>query len=351
MDNILITGGAGFVGSHICLEFLLQQKNVFIVDSFINSKKDVFNGIKKILIEEGIFIENKLHIFKGDIRDELFLNDVFSKANQNETPINGVIHCAGLKSVNESILNPIKYWDFNVNGSINLLKVMEKNNCRTILFSSSATVYGNSKEFPYEETLKTNPINPYGLTKVAVENILESLFESKMKKWKVGYLRYFNPIGAHPSGLIGENSSSEPENIFPIICEVAAGIRDHIKIFGNDWPTFDGTCHRDYLHVVDLASVHRIALRYLFERHSTKLVLNVGRGESNSVLDLIKTFEKTNKIKINYKFTKRREGDTAVSLANTKKMIQILKWKPEKTIEDMCKDGWKWQRKNIKNNS
>ena len=147
MDNILITGGAGFVGSHICLEFLLQQKNVFIVDSFINSKKDVFNGIKKILIEEGIFIENKLHIFKGDIRDELFLNDVFSKANQNETPINGVIHCAGLKSVNESILNPIKYWDFNVNGSINLLKVMEKNNCRTILFSSSATVYGNSKEF------------------------------------------------------------------------------------------------------------------------------------------------------------------------------------------------------------
>ena len=349
MKNILITGGAGFIGSHICLEFLAQQKNVFIIDSFINSNKNVFHGIKKILIKENNFKESRLHIFKGDIRDTLFLSNVFFKAKQNGTPIESVIHCAGLKAVKESFINPIKYWDFNVGGSINLLKVMEKNNCRTILFSSSATVYGNSSEIPFKETLKTNPINPYGFTKVTIENILDNLFESKKNKWKVGYLRYFNPIGAHPSGLIGENSSSKPENIFPIICEVASGLRDQINIFGNDWPTSDGTCQRDYLHVVDLAKAHRMAMSFLNDSNSTKLVLNIGRGESTSVLDLIKAFEKTNKIKINYKFTNRRSGDVGISLANTEKMVEILKWKPEKSIEDMCRDGWKWQKSKLKN--
>ena len=347
MQNILITGGAGFIGSHICLDFLEQQKNVYVLDSYINSKEDVFNGIRKILLKKQNFDVSKLTIYKGDIRDHSFLNKIFLEAKERGNPIDGVIHCAGLKAVNESIYNPLKYWDFNVSGSINLLKVMLLNQCRTILFSSSATVYGIS-EIPSSENANLEPINPYGLTKLAVESILQNISESKNDKWKVGYLRYFNPIGAHPSGLIGENPLSKPNNIFPLICQVAAGLRDKFYVFGNDWQTIDGTCHRDYLHIVDLAVAHRIVMEHLFKKDEIKLVLNVGRGESISVLNLIKTFERVNNVKINYEFAGRRQGDAAISLADTKEMRKILNWKPEKTIEDMCRDGWKWQLNNLK---
>ena len=348
MNNILITGGAGFIGSHICTILLEENYNVYIVDNFSNSSKKVFDSIKKIMQNDKNFDDKRLNIFDGDIRDEKFLNAVFSNAKKNNKPIDSVIHCAGLKAVKDSILNPLSYWDTNVCGSINLLKVMEKNQCSIILFSSSATVYGNSDNIPFKETATLCPINPYGETKLTIELILENLVESYNSNWNVGYLRYFNPIGAHHSGLIGENPTKEPENIFPRICQVAAGLKEKLYIYGKDWPTEDGTCCRDYIHIVDLAIAHKKAIEYLLENTSSKLILNVGTGKSNSILGLIKTFEQVNNIKINYEFADRREGDTAESLADTNRALKILNWEPQKTIEDMCRDGWRWQ-KNIKN--
>ena len=348
MKNILITGGAGFIGSHICLTLLEADYNIYIVDNFLNSSKKVFDSIKKIIKRKANFDINRLNIFDGDIRDEDFLNRVFEEASKNGKSIDGVIHCAGLKAVRESIDDPLSYWDTNVCGSINLLKVMNKNQCRTILFSSSATVYGKSSQIPFKEYSSLKPINPYGETKFTVERILENLFESLISKWQVGYLRYFNPIGAHHSGLIGETPSYNPQNIFPLICKVAAGLKDKLYIYGNDWPTKDGTCHRDYIHIIDLSVAHKKAIDYLFVNTSSKLILNVGTGKSKSVLDLINIFEKVNKIKVNYEFADRRDGDIALSLADTNKISKILNWRPEKTIEDMCRDGWRWQ-KNILN--
>ena len=345
MKNILITGGGGFIGSHICLNLLEQDYNIYVADSFVNSSKKVFDYIREILQKKNNFDNTRLHIYEGDIRDELFLKNLFMDALKSGNTLDGVIHCAGLKAVRESIKKPLIYWDVNVNGSINLLKVMDQNECRTILFSSSATVYGKSNKIPFKESATLDPINPYGETKVAVERILDNLYESSNKKWNVGYLRYFNPIGADHSGLIGENPSGKPENIFPLICQVAAGLRNKLFIYGNDWPTTDGTCQRDYIHIVDLAQAHKKAIEYLLDSNSCNLILNVGKGKSNSVLDLIKTFEKVNKIKINYEFTDRRDGDIAKSLADTNKILKILNWKPKKTIEDMCIDGWRWQNK------
>ncbi len=345
MNNILITGGAGFIGSHICLNLLEDEYNVFIADSFINSSRKVFDGIRGIINNKNNkFNSNRLNIFEGDIRDENFLSNIFEEASKKGMSLDGVIHCAGLKSVRESFYNPLGYWDNNVKGSINLFKVMDNNNCRTILFSSSATVYGKLNKIPFKENAILNPINPYGETKVAVEKILDNLYESLESKWRIGYLRYFNPIGAHPSGLIGENPPRSPENIFPYICQVASGFKDKLYVFGKDWPTSDGTCHRDFLHIVDLAVAHKKSIGYLLNKKSTKLVLNIGTGKSRSVLDLIETFEKVNKIKINYEFTSRRDGDVAVSLASTSRLSKILNWKPKRSLEDMCRDGWLWQK-------
>ena len=344
MKNILITGGAGFIGSHICLTLLEENYNVFIVDNFFNSSKKVFYSIQQILQHQANFDDKRLNVFEGDIRDEGFLKKVFMKASQKGKSIDGVIHCAGLKAVRDSISKPLSYWDTNVCGSINLFKVMHNNGCRTILFSSSATVYGKSDQIPFNESSSLNPINPYGENKLAVEKILENL-ECSNPKWRVGCLRYFNPIGAHSSGLIGENPKGKPENIFPLICQVAAGLRDKLYIFGNDWPTKDGTCHRDYIHVFDLAIAHKKAIQFLLNKKSSKLILNVGTGKSCSVLNLINTFEKVNRIKVNYEFVDRRDGDMAISLADTSKILKTLKWIPDKTIEDMCKDGWRWQQK------
>lgn len=343
MNNILITGGAGFIGSHICTILLQENYNIYIVDNFSNSSKKVFDSIKQIIQCVKNFDDKRLNIFDGDIRDEKFLNEVFLNSKKNNQPIDSVIHCAGLKAVKDSILNPLKYWDTNVCGSINLLKVMEKNQCSTILFSSSATVYGNSDNIPFKETAKLCPINPYGETKLTIELVLEDLFESDNYNWNVGFLRYFNPIGAHHSGLIGENSTMEPENIFPRICQVALGLKEKLYIYGNDWPTEDGTCCRDYIHIVDLAMAHKKAIEYLLDNTSSKLILNIGTGKSKSILDLINTFEQVNNIKINYEFAERREGDIAESLADTNKAFKILNWEPQKTIEDMCRDGWRWQ--------
>ncbi len=344
MKNILITGGTGFIGSHTCMSLLEDGYDITIIDSLINSSKKVLKGLRDIFELSKNFDENKIHFYEGDIRNTSFLQDVFLDSKNKKIPIDCVIHFAGLKAVRESILNPLLYWDVNVNGSINLLNIMQENDCRTILFSSSATVYGDSENVPLKESSPINPVNTYGYTKATVENILNNIFDSDSSKWRVGSLRYFNPIGSHPSGLIGENAKGKPENIFPYICQVASGIRDKLYVFGNDWPTCDGTCYRDYVHVVDLAEVHKITLKYLFERDSANLTLNVGKGKPFSVLELIKTFERVNNIKINYEFSCRRDGDVAISFADTSKMYNLLKWKPLKSLEDMCKDGWNWQK-------
>ena len=348
MKNILITGGTGFIGSHTCISLLEEGYTITIVDSLITSSQKVLKGLRDILELSKNFDENKIHFYEGDIRNICFLQEVFFDSKKKIKPIDCVIHFAGLKSVRESTLNPFLYWDVNVKGSINLLNIMHENDCRTILFSSSATVYGNSKNVPFKESSPINPYNTYGYTKATVENILHNIFDSDSSKWRVGSLRYFNPIGSHPSGLIGENPRGKPENIFPYICQVASGIRDKLFIFGNDWPTFDGTCYRDYIHVVDLAEVHKKTLKYLFERESANLTLNVGKGKPFSVLELIKTFERVNNININYEFSSRRNGDIAISFADTSKMYNLLKWKPHKSLEDMCKDGWNWQKNLIK---
>ena len=344
MKNILITGGAGFVGSHICLELLKKDFNIYVADSFINSSVEVFEKLKLILNDASDYSGNKINVFEGDIRDKKFLNTIFFEASRKNEKIDCVIHLAGLKSVRESVENPLLYWDVNVNGSLNLLKVMANNNCKTILFSSSATVYGNSGAIPFKESNKLEPVNPYGQTKATIEKILRNISDANSQSWRIFNLRYFNPIGAHPSGIIGENPILNAENIFPSILQVAAGIREKLLIFGNDWDTIDGTCQRDYIHIIDLARAHVKSIEYLAQANFCNLAFNVGRGESVSVLQLLKTFERVNNLKVSYQFAKRREGDVPVLYADTSLFQKKLKWKTEKNLEDMCKDGWEWQQ-------
>ena len=257
------------------------------------------------------------------------MKEIFSKAIKDNNPIKGVIHFAGLKSVEESIKNPLLYWDVNVKGSISLFRVMELFNCNLIVFSSSATVYGNAKTIPIQETSYINPTNTYGHTKITTEYILQDIFISSKNKWKICNLRYFNPIGAHSSGLIGENPFTYPNNLFPIICGVVQGKYRKLSIFGNDWPTKDGTCIRDYIHVMDLAESHCHALEYLLTNKSQIITLNIGRGVGTSVLELMYTFEKVNNCEIPYDFTSKRSGDVPVLIANNKLSSLILNWKPK----------------------
>ena len=343
--SILVTGGSGFIGSHTCLQLLESDHTIFLVDSNINSSELSINRIINIGKKNSFDFEKKLFFFKGDIRDEIFLDNVFLKAKQMKKKIEAVIHFAGLKSVRESVINPILYWDVNVNGSLKLFSLMKKYDCKTIVFSSSATVYG-CREMNLKEDLDLRPANPYGETKVAIEKILKNIFISEKKSWRIANLRYFNPIGAHPSGLIGENPNNEPENIFPYICQVALGKKDKIKIFGNDWPTRDGTCIRDYIHVMDLSNAHVCALDFLFNNPPQSLDLNIGTGTGTSVLELINTFMKVNQCTLNYEFTERRDGDIPRIIADTTKANSILNWKAEKNIYDMCFDGFKWQKLN-----
>ena len=347
MRTILITGGTGFIGSHTCLSLLESKFKVVVVDSNVNSSKTCLESIKKILQQKNLSEEN-IFFIKGDIRDETFLKNVFIKALNNGFPIEGVIHFAGLKSVEESMSNPLLYWDNNVVGTINLLKVMEIFKCKTIVFSSSATIYGNPKTSPIKETFEIKPLNPYGITKAFIENILECISKTYNKNWKIINLRYFNPIGAHESGIIGEEPLNKPNNLFPYICLVANGTYKKLNIFGNDWPTLDGTGVRDYIHVMDLADAHKCAIDYLFNRDSLMLSLNVGTGVGTSVLNLVETFQEVNKCEIPYEFCNRRPGDVPTLVADNKKAISILNWYPKRSIRDMCKDGWNWRYLNPK---
>ena len=345
-DNILVTGGTGFIGSHTCISLLENNFNLTIVDSNINSSPISIKKVKKIFEGSNFDLERKIIFEKGDIRDKNFLNKVFLEAEERDNPIKAVIHFAGLKAVRESVENPLLYWDNNVLGSLKLFEVMKKFNCKIIVFSSSATVYGNVKESPILESFPISPENTYGHTKAAVESILQSLFKSSKNTWRIANLRYFNPIGAHKSGLIGEAPNSIPNNIFPILCNVALRKIDQFSVYGNNWETKDGTCIRDYIHVMDLAESHTAALNYLLKNKPQCINLNIGTGIGTSVFELISKFRNVVNSKIPYSISDRRQGDVPILVPNNLKAMEILKWHPKRNLDQMCIDGWNFQQKN-----
>ena len=329
MLTILATGGTGYIGSHTCVELLKKGFKVIILDSLINSSSKVFEKIIKITERNNPEFAKNCSFVIGDIRDQNLLNNIFEKEIRNKNKIDAVIHFSGLKSVHESFLNPLEYWDVNFCGTINLLKVIEKYSCSSLVFSSSATVYGVETTSPIKESAVIKPINPYGKTKAAVENILDDYSSSKSNEISIGCLRYFNPIGAHPSGFLGENPNGIPTNIFPLLIKVAFGELDQIKIFGNDWDTIDGTGIRDFIHVMDIAEGHVNTLDYLLENKNTNIKLNLGTGKGTSVLELINIFKNVNHVDIPYIFDKRRVGDRDIVYADNSLAKEILKWEPK----------------------
>ena len=346
MKTILITGGAGFIGSHICLVLLDEGYEVIVIDSFENSSIHSLKRVLEIFKQREIDFTDKLKIFNGDLCDKNFIENVFNKIKQSNKEIYGVIHLAGLKAVSESIFNPQLYWNKNVFGTINLIEIMEKYECLNLVYSSSATIYDSRENSFFNENSQIKPVNPYGNTKFVVEKFLEDIYQSAKRDWKFASLRYFNPIGAHTSGLIGESPKGLPNNIFPLITNTAIGVQKTFKIYGNDWPTKDGTPVRYYIHVMDLAESHIKVLEYLINKKSTYFNLNIGTGIGTSVLELVKIFEKVNGVKVPYLFTSRRPGDTSSVIADNSLLKSKFKLIPKRNIEDMCKDGWKWKRLN-----
>ncbi len=346
MKTILVTGGTGFIGSHTCLLLLEKGYEVFVFDSFFNSSSKVLEKVLLILKRSGIDATNKIHLIRGDLRNKRELEEIFQIGLKFQKKIEAVIHFAGLKSVSDSISDPISYWENNVKGTINLLQVMEKFECRNIVFSSSATVYKSKLDKLLNEDDICEPINPYGNTKLTIERILNDLHKNRSSSWRIASLRYFNPVGAHKLGLIGENPLGKANNIYPQITRVAVGKQKEIKIFGSDWPTPDGTGIRDYIHVMDLAEGHLSALKYLSKEKNQITTFNLGTGKGTSVLDIIRTFEKINMVKIPFSFQQRRIGDSAFVVADNSLAKSILNWQPKRSIEEICRDGWNWQHKN-----
>lgn len=332
MSRILITGGAGYIGSHTAVQTLNAGHEVVILDSLVNSSEVAIERIKELTGKDLTFIE-------GDVRDSALLGRLFS-----DHEIDAVIHFAGLKAVGESSEKPLEYYDANVNGSIRLAAAMAKADVKKLVFSSSATVYGEEAPVPYVETLKRGTTSsPYGTSKAMVEQILTDLSQSD-SEWSVVLLRYFNPIGAHPSGRIGEDPKGFPNNLMPFIAQVAVGKREQLSIFGNDYPTRDGTCERDYLHVMDLADGHLAALKAL-ENQGTH-VYNLGTGNPISVLAIVEAFEATNSIQVPYQFAPRRAGDLPAFWADANKAKTELNWQAKHSLEEMMRDTWNWQNKN-----
>ncbi len=329
--SILVTGGAGFIGSHTVVELLNSGYEVVIVDNFSNSNSKSLEAIKKITGKDFKFYEI-------DILDTEKLNKVF----EENPDITSVIHFAAFKAVGESVAKPIEYYQNNITGTLSLVSCMKKHNVKKIVFSSSATVYGNPKTVPIKEDFSKHATNPYGQTKVMVEQILEDIYVSD-NGWSVILLRYFNPIGAHESGLIGEMPNGIPNNLMPYINQVALGKIDHLNIFGNDYPTPDGTGVRDYIHVVDLAKGHIKAIERT-EKMTGVESYNLGTGKGYSVLEIVNNFEKATGIKIKYEIAQRRPGDIAECYADPSKAEKILGWKAEKNLEDMCKDSWNFTK-------
>ncbi len=346
MNKVLLTGGTGYIGSHTCFVLLKKGFKVVVLDSLVNSSVKSLEGVKKIFGKDWEFYGDKLKFIRGDINDFDLLIKLFKDNELMGESIDGVIHFAGLKCVCESIKNPIKYWESNVLGTMNLIKVMNLFSCHNIIFSSSATVYGVKNSENIKESSIVCPTNPYGSTKATVENFLKDVYLSNKKKWNIINLRYFNPIGSHPSGLIGESPVLIPNNVFPILMDVAFGIKEELKIFGNDWDTFDGTCIRDYVHVMDLAEAHVKSFEFLFSNKPQFLNINIGTGKGTSVLELVNTFMKVNKVSIKISFTSRRDGDLSSVIADNAKAKEILNWTPIRDLSHMCIDGWTWKRLN-----
>ena len=335
MSKILVTGGTGYIGSHTVVELLKAGEELVIVDNFSNSSPEVLEKIKEITKKDFEF-------YKADLLDEEKIEEIFK-----EKEIESVIHFAGLKAVGESVEKPIEYYHNNITGTLVLLKLMKKYNCKKLVFSSSATVYGNPKELPIKEEFPLSTTNPYGSTKLMIEQILQDTANAD-KNFRVAILRYFNPIGAHESGLIGEVPNGIPNNIMPYIMKVAIGEYKELTIFGNDYPTPDGTGIRDYIHVVDLSKGHLKALEKIRKESGVK-IYNLGTGRGYSVLELVKTFEKVNNVKIAYKIGKRISGDIPACYADPSKAEKELNWKAEKSIEEMCRDSWNFIKKDFQN--
>ncbi len=329
---ILVTGGAGYIGSHTCIELINEGFELVVYDNFSNSNYESIKSVEKI-VGKSIILE------EGDIRNKDRLREVFSKYN-----INSVIHFAGLKAVGESVELPLKYYDNNVNGTLVLLDVMKLFNCKKIVFSSSATVYGDPKSVPISEDFPLSATNPYGRSKLFIEEILKDVYISD-NTWQIIILRYFNPVGAHKSGTIGEDPNGIPNNLMPFISQTAIGKREYLSIFGDDYDTIDGSGVRDYIHVSDLALGHVKAIEKI---NSVKEVvaINLGTGKGYSVFEIIKAFERVSGKKIPYKIVERREGDVACYYTNPKFAKEFLGWSASKGIDEMCKDAWNWQKSN-----
>ena len=333
MKKILLAGGAGYIGSHTAVELLNSGYEVIIADNYSNSCPEAVRRVEEIT-------GKSIKTYEIDIRERQKLENVFT-----ENQIDAVIHFAGLKAVGESVEKPVLYYRNNIDTTLSLLECMEKFNVNNIIFSSSATVYGEENPVPYTEDMKRGTCtNPYGWTKVMMEQILEDTAKAN-ENISVVLLRYFNPIGAHESGRIGEDPKGIPNNLMPYVSQVAVGKREKLTIFGRDYNTPDGTCTRDYIHVVDLAKGHVKAVEYIFEHKGTE-IFNLGTGTPYSVTEIVETFEKVNNVKVNHVYGDRRAGDLPECYANADKALKILGWKTEKTLADMCRDSWNWQKNN-----
>lgn len=329
--NILITGGAGYIGSHTCIELIRSNYKIIILDNFSNSNKNSIKAIEKLS-------NSSFTLYEGDINNKDLLFKIFSENN-----ISAVIHFAALKSISESVENPLFYYENNISGTLTLLNVVEEFNCKNIIFSSSATVYGKPKIVPIKEDETISAINPYGRTKLFIENILNDLYRSD-KKWNIVILRYFNPIGAHESGELGESPNGIPNNLLPYVTLVASGKLPFLGIYGNDYETIDGTGVRDYIHVVDLAKGHVAALKNI-ETNKGYSVYNLGTGKGYSVLQIVEIMKKVTGKDIPYKILPRRDGDIDICYADPAKALKELNWQAEFDLEKMCLDAWRWQQK------
>ena len=333
MATVLLAGGAGYIGSHTAVELLNAGYDVIVADNYSNSSPESIRRVEQITGKH-------IQLYEADIRQHEMLSRIF-----RENQIDAVIHFAGLKAVGESVQKPVMYYRNNIDTTLTLLEVMQEYDVKKIIFSSSATVYGEENPVPYVETMKRGVCtNPYGWTKAMMEQIFEDAAKAD-SALSVILLRYFNPIGAHESGMIGEDPRGIPNNLMPYVTQVAVGKRECLTIFGKDYPTKDGTCTRDYIHVVDLAKGHVKAIDYILQ-HDCVEIVNLGTGTPYSVTEIVETFERVNGVKVNHVYGDRRPGDLPECYANADKALKLLGWKTEKTLEDMCRDSWNWQKQN-----
>jgi UDP-glucose 4-epimerase len=330
----LLTGGAGYIGTHILCALAAAGREAVCIDNYINSSPRSLERVRQIL-------SKPVEAYELDIRDKAGLEKLLAKGD-----IDSVIHLAGLKAVGESVEQPERYHENNVGGTRVLLAALQQSKVRNFVFSSSATVYGMAEKMPIDESTSTSPQSPYGENKLDIEHMLMDLAR-RDKSWRVINLRYFNPVGAHPSGLIGEHPQGAPNNLMPYVCQTAVGMRPELRIFGSDYPTADGTGVRDYIHVMDLAEGHVAALKALERAPAgTVMTVNLGTGRGYSVLELVETFERVNGVKVPRRFVERRPGDTAVCYADARRAERELGWKANRNIEDMVRDAWNWQHRN-----